>query len=215
MHNTAGLSLPGLPQPLNITSAYRKTPVRKMELVADVVVPLAQAAVSGLFVGGLITPLFVASDLPWYAGVYLGALSVGVVWGFRLAASKESLWVVEELTGTDIDGDGHTGQPPAYGVRAELKTSDGWQFDNLPGEPATLHKFATAVNRGDSFTERSATAHGLSQPEWRALRDKFVMNNWAYWKNPERPQVGVELLRSGRAVLRSIAASPPPPPDYR
>jgi len=140
---------------------------------------------------------------------------VGVVWGFRLAASKESLWVVEELTGTDIDGDGHTGQPPAYGVRAELKTSDGWQFSTLPGDPAAVYGFAQAVISGATFSERTATAAGLGQPEWFKLRDEFIDRNWAYWKNPNRPQVGIDLLRSGRAVLRSIAASPPPPPDYR
>ncbi|GAB4440011.1 MAG: hypothetical protein Kow0031_21940 [Anaerolineae bacterium] len=215
-NNSSGLKLPGLPQPLNITSAYRKTPVRKMELMADVVVPMAQATISGLMIGGLSTPLFAAAqNVPWYAGIYLGGISVGLVWVFRLATSRETLWVVEELTGADLDNDGHTGPPPSYGVRTELKTTDGWQFDNLPGQPPALHKFATAISSGESFTERNATAAGLSQPEWNALRDKFVANNWAYWRNPQRPQVGVELLRAGRAVLRSIAATPPPPPEYR
>ena len=211
LESTAGLNLPGLPTPLNVTSAYRKTPVRKMELVADVAVPLAQAVVSGLLVGGLSTPLFAAAqNIPWYAGIYVGALSVGVVWGFRMAASKETLWVVEELTGSDIDGDGHAGPPPAYGVRAELRTEAGWQFSTLPGDPAALHALAGAVTGGDSFSERTATAAGLSQPEWFKLRDEFIERNWAYWKNPNRPQVGIELLRAGRAVLRSVAATPPP-----
>ena len=216
LENNTALSIPGLPAPLNITSAYRKTPVRKMEMVADVLVPLAQAGISGLLVGGLTTPLFAAAqNIPWYAGLYLGAVSVGLVWGFRLAASKDTLWVIEELTGSDIDGDGHSGPPPAYGVRAELKKDDGWQFSTLPGTPSALHKFAVTVNGGESFTERTSYTSGLTQQEWEALRNTFISNNWAYWRNPERPQVGVELLRSGRAVLRSIAATPPPPPEYR
>ena len=211
----AGLKLPGLPAPINVQSVFRKTPVRKMELIADVVVPLAQATVSGLLVGGLATPLIIASDGPWYAGLYLGALSVGIVWGFRRAASKETLWIIEELTGADIDGDGHAGEPPApaYGIKAEVKSREGWQFATLPGEPASLHYMAQMVSRGSSFSERTATSAGLSQPEWMALRDEFITRGWAHWKNADRPQVGVALLGAGRAVLRSIAANPPPPPD--
>ncbi len=216
LEGSAKLSIPGQPSSLNVQSAYRKTPIRKMELVADVIVPLAQAGVSGLLIGGLSTPLFIAAEnVPWYAGIYLGALSVGVVWTFRLATSRDSLWIVEELIGSDLDGDGHTGAPPAYGVRTELKKDDGWQFDSLPGQPEALHKFATDVSGGETFAERTAFIAGLSRREWAALRDKFVANNWAYWRNPQQPQVGVELLRAGRAVLRSIAATPPPPPEDR
>jgi len=209
MENSAAMSLPGLPAPVNVQSVFRKTPVRKMEMVADVLVPLTQAAVSGILVGVLATPLFLSIDLPWYAGIYTGALSVGVIWGFRLGATKETLWIVEELIGQDIDQDGHAGAP-SYGARVDVRTDKGWQFDDLPGQPANLHKFAIAVAGGESFSERTAFGCGLTEPEWKSIRNKFIDNNWAYWRNPEQPKVGVDMLRSGRAIIRSIADTTPP-----
>jgi hypothetical protein len=117
--------------------------------------------------------------------------------------------VVETITKTDLNHDGKVGRPEHI-VKVEMKNSGKWQFATLPGQPAALVALAAAVVSGGSFAERTATDAGLTQEQYSDLRDIFVDRGWAVWNHPTRRQQGVTLTISGKAVLRSIAASPLP-----
>lgn len=131
--------------------------------------------------------------------------------GIKLASGL--LEVVETVTGADINGDGNVGDKPAPPpvVKVELRDDGGhWQFADLPGEPDSLQALAQAVTDGDSFAERTATNCGYTQEQWGSLRDVFIDRGWAKWNHPTRRQQGVSLLRGGRMVLKTIAATPLP-----
>jgi hypothetical protein len=211
LSNTTALAVPGRQQ-ADLVSAYRRTPYRKMELIADVAVPLAQAAITGSLsaVAVFVTGLFYG--WPWYAGPFFGVFVTGVSWLGLIWSGRESLWVIEEVIGRDLDGDGETGPPaPAWGVRAEITEGKRWQFADIPVRPGPLHKLAGAVIEGDeSFTERTAAANDMTQAEFYILRDLMVERGLAAWNHPTRRQNGVSLTRGGLALLRAIVNTPPP-----
>lgn len=84
------------------------------------------------------------------------------------------------------------------------------QLLNLSLPPQALQRFAGAIGRGDSFSERAATGAGLTQQQFYDIRDELLSRNMAVWKHPHRRQQGVELTPSAKALFRGIAASPLP-----
>lgn len=212
----AALSIPAAGADLGqagagFSSAYRKTPYRKMEMGADVLVPLTQSVITGAVVAtglGVITPFLPWS---WYVGPITGAITIGVAWGYRLAVSRETLWIVEEFIGQDIDGDGHTGRPERHTIEVWVKDGKSRKTFDIPGDLAAL-PFIQAVVEGDTFTEATAQATGYGVTAFRQLRDLFVKNRWAVWRNPSHPQQGVELTLIGRQILRQILTDNDPLP---
>jgi len=209
--NTAALSIPVEP-PAGFTSAYKRTPYRKMEMAADVLVPLAQSVITGVVVAtalGVITPFL---PWAWYIGPIVGAITVGLTWGYRLSVSRDTLWTIEEIVGHDIDGDGHTGRPEErHTIEVWVKDGQRRQPFDIPGDGQAAVYFAQAVSNGDSFTEATAQATGYGVTAFRQLRDLFVQNRWAVWRNPNHPQQGVELTMIGRQILRQIQTDDTPP----
>jgi hypothetical protein len=140
-------------------------------------------------------------------------VATGLAWGFRLGSSQQTLWVVEEITGQDINNDGYTGKPQRREISIEVREGRSTFREELPGEESLLMNFAAAVGSGQSFSEMTAQATGYGVTNLRALRDIFLKRRWAYWKNPDSPQQGVELTLSGKRILADIAHPPTPPTD--
>jgi len=214
-NTTTALAVPGQSPPADFVSAYRRTPYRKMELIADVAVPLAQATITGLLTTFGISVIGLFNAWPWYIGPICGVFVTGGAWLLLLWYGRESLWVTEEIIHDIDDGETDDDPPPqTWEVRAEVSEGKRRQFADLPGEPAQLHNLGTAVINGESFSERTATNAGFTQENWGLLRDQFITRGWAHWNHPTRRQNGVTLLRTGRAILQKIAATPlPPAPD--
>jgi hypothetical protein len=124
------------------------------------------------------------------------------------------LEVVETLTNTDLNRDGNVGKKIEHVVKVEVKNKGLWQFATLPGQPAALVALAQAITtKRETFAERTATNAGMTQEEFGKLRDIFVNRGWASWNNPTVRTQGLTITFNGKAILRSIAASPLPQDD--
>jgi hypothetical protein len=198
----------------------RVTPVGRLEPV-DVITALLDASVSCLLVtiGSGFTIIIVNSytsyDVEWWVAPGAG-LAVALLRYFDgLKLAKSLLQIIESLSNKDIDGDGHIGEPPPQVVRVELKREDSqgarWQFAELRVEPAKLLELAKAIRLGESFAERTATKAGLTQEEFKNLRDIFLDRGWAVWNHPTRKQQGVALTRGGDFIFRQIINNTPLP----
>lgn len=189
---------------------------------SHIFVPLTQSLITGGFVG-TITVIAVAKinqlggapgQIAIENGCIWGALAfltvAGVVWFFRVRAYDSLLWRVEEATGLDINQDSVVGRPEPQTVKVEVREEgkrQNWQFADLAIEPARFRELARAFLVGKSFSERVAVDCGLTQEQFRELRDKFIDRRWAQWNHPARRQQGVSLTHRGRAVLQTVAHS--------
>lgn len=187
------------------------TPVGRLE-PKDITTAIYDSGISFALITLAAGAVVYAAGWPWLVAP-AGGLGVAM-WryfgGLRLARSL--LEVVESITQTDLNHDGKVGKTE-HVVKVEIKDRGKWQFATLPGKPAALVSFAQAVianQPGVSFSERTAVDAGLTQEQYGDLRDVFIDRGWAVWNHPTRRQAGVTLTVSGKAVLRSIAASPLP-----
>lgn len=197
------------------TEAHRTSPARPASTESDVVVPLLQSLITGVIVG-LPAGTFVAlvCQWPWWSAP---AIAVGViipaVWLHRLGAHTRALWTVERVIGRDLDGDRQVGPLPVH-LEATITDrrrghSTVWRTQ-FPGEARFLRRFAAAVDAGTcTFSERDAVVCGYTQFE--ALRDQFLLNGWADWRNQAEHRQGVELTEAGEQLLAQMAATPLPP----
>lgn len=192
----------------SFSMAYRKTPWRKPEFAPDVLIPLSQSVISGLLSAIVmsIAAIFIKSWPP-----YLGLLAFPVVvaLGWLLSmVSDRGLWIIEKITGTDQDDD----EPKKKIIEIEVKNDHTRHIAELPGDEEYLRKFCQWVAAGDSFSESTAQKCGYGVTNFRNLRDIFVSRRWGLWKNADHPQQGIELTVSGKQIIRSLAATPPPYP---
>lgn len=194
------------------------TPVGRLT-TQDVTTSIYDAGVSG----GLVT--VTVFGVCWYFDwplVISPVAGIGVVlfryFGGMLLA-KSLLEIVETITQRDIDRDGQIGsEPPSPPHRVQVEIREAgearrWRFEELDIEPVKLYGLALRVVNGDSFAERTAVDAGLTQDEFRRLRDKFLAASLVRWNHPTRKQQGVSLTRGGRAILRAVLDTPLPDGD--
>jgi len=215
MENSYPLALPapnnGADNIPSFSTAYRKTPYRKQEMIADVFVPLSQAIVTGLMAGvtSSILAIFIES-WPGYIGLIIGPVVAGGVWSLAMLTDR-GLWVIEKITGQDYEYQPEESQSQKRIVEIEIKEGPRTHIATLPGDDFDLALFCQNVANGGSFSERTAQDCGYGVTNFRKLRDTFISRRWGYWKNPDHPQQGIELTVSGKQIIRDLANSLLPP----
>jgi len=181
---------------------------------ADVGVPTGRALMCGVAVGLLVGFWTWQLRVGLVVGAAVFTVTVLVQFIPRMFSSDALIMAQEVLTRRDINQDGHIGPPPTRTLRVEVVSNAGKteQYAEIPDTRA-MWELACAVGRGESFSESTASECGLSVPLFREVRDLFVERAWAYWRNPDHPQQGVELLGRGRTMLQKLADSPAPPSE--
>lgn len=193
--------------PVNFTQAKRTAPARAASMESDVSVPLAQAIITGLVIGGGVGvgAAFIAHQW-WVVPLCIGG-AAGIAWILLLVDHRSLLRVVEEIV-NEVEEAAQDVKKVV--VQAELHTgdeeTDHIDLATLPAPSLDyLREFAEAVLNGDmTFSERDAQGCGYSRTQWRELRDAFIMAGWAAWKDPENRNQGVILTRAGKAILAEI-----------
>ena len=109
----------------------------------------------------------------------------------------------------DDDDDTPTGIAPLERmIRIEfVETVNGKarvKYVNLP-DTDEFRQFARAVIGKAAKFKGDDAFRFMSRKTWESVRDSFLAAQWAIWKNDEHTTKGVDLLASGRAVLRRIA----------
>lgn len=188
-------------------------------LISAVLVPLAQAVITGLFIGlaiGAAAALF-ALEKPGVWGLAAGCIVMALAW---LAYRSRWSMVVEKALGVDINLDGFIGDPPpeeTRTVRIELVQDGGSRGDwiDLPTSPERLALLGDGLlNSGRTFNLSSWTGRGqpFTRREFEALRAALLERGLLVWRTPGSPAQGVELSPAGRAIMRRFASTTTPQP---
>ena len=174
------------------STMYRDRPMRTATAENNIQVPLAQALITGGFVALAIVTVCVCVG---WTGNVRGLIGAGVA-SFAIVACvawlkfREShyalLWLHEEISGQDLNGDGVVGRPEQAEPRAEARNilvrrgDEGAVFramlDGTAVVDDNLMEFLTDGYR-DGYTLAVANKHGLVRAEWDSVVDTMARLN--------------------------------------
>lgn len=187
---------------------------------SHVLVPLAEAIISGFLVGmasGVVVMVFYiwgngswwdAIKYGFYVSLVIGFITTCFSWRGHLGDYKSLLWYNEFAQSPEVE------QPSRQTHEARVRVNNNWVHADLPFDrdnPQALVDFAGGVTCGAApFSERGAGRYGYSAQRFTDLRDNMIRGHMAYWKDPKNKRLGVGLSASGQALLKSVASNPPP-----
>lgn len=189
----------------------REQPARPAGIVADLIVPLGQSAVTGALVAGVIA-LALGALTDWRGGdllqVWAGlALAItAAVWCAILGQTRRLLWSLEILTGRDWDNDGATGKP------AERLVVVGAQ---RAAAVATVNDAAERRSQFEAFV-LALPIRGTAERTWAPIlgRDTYLEYRtalfkcgWAKWSKQgarRKEAGGWELTTTPEAILERV-----------
>jgi hypothetical protein len=181
------------------------SPARAASVASDVLVPLLQAAVTGVIAGLIGLLVILATGWAWWLPLVIALVTFALIWLRLMQEHNEHLWIKEW----------HEQQaaPPAeihHITRLTVQVDGGRMVEteiDLPHD--VMLKIARGVvNAGRPFSEREWSGQGrlLSSPaEFRALRDKLLDMDFLRWKDDQRRNLGVEWTPEGWAMLQQLA----------
>ena len=186
-------------------TARYTTPIRAQNLESDVLVPLFQAITSGGCTALVSIPLTLIQAVPWYAPFYVWPVATGAWYFAKSSAAHKLLMLVEEFTGTDIDGDGVVGKWSAESI---VKSGQTTTVDAPTlADPRAWHRFCKAVHGGRSFSESESKRHNVPGEDWRTVYDAWVSRGWVV---PQGQRKAPLVLAVGMSHIRNYATTPPP-----
>lgn len=195
-------------------------PAREGNLHSDVLVPLAQASITGVLVASVLsiaTYLLITTSAVIVGYLFVVA-SVSITAGLwiRLMSNRNRLlWKIERITGKDFDGDGYVGEPDTLRIEVSTTNEHGFrslEFLDVPGDARRFRQFACAVLNGKPVSQSGWTGNGglYTRREFIALRDELLKRGWLVWRNPHAPAQGVTLTAKGRRALEEVCKAPYP-----
>lgn len=186
-----------------------------------VVIPLLQAAVSGLLLGSL------AAAILWLLGLNTIIVAFTTIVAFTMVVVSlvaSAAWIsglrfwremVSHLDGK-IERIPLTSyvEPEPDSVRVELIQDSGraGSYISLPASPSKLKQLASGLLTGKSFTESSwCGAHGIfTRAEFVQLRDEMYKRGLLALNSPSTPARGYSLTPGGKACIRYLAETTTP-----
>lgn len=186
----------------------------------DVLTLSALALFTGAFVAlaiGVISGLL-NHPHPFKTGFASWTIVSAGCWMLLLLRWSRMLGNLERWLSLDINGDGYIGDEPAQAeqepqapaVRVEISENDGKQVSrvDLPATQAQIKALAIGLMSGSSFSESAWTGHQapFSKAEFIRLRDEMLKRRLIQWRNERAPAQGLELSKSGKAVMRYFAS---------
>lgn len=226
--------------PLPATGGSRTvTTWRPREVASDVTTPAIWSVVGGAMIGLTSIPFAVAGhwSAVWPIGIWLGSTTIGFFAASWRILIDKSLIAHEDDLKIAPPAPALVSVPAPVAasrtMRVEVVDRDGQrsQFADLP-DTAAFHRFARLLTQPlpgktapESFTEATAKLAELiidagdttkDPPNmwgFRQIREIFIDRGWGNWKNPQRHNLGFALTVAGKALLRQIAETTPPPQE--
>jgi hypothetical protein len=188
-------------------------PTRTPTAQGDVLVPLAQAGISGLLAGVLSGVVLLATEAGVSAWIpaAIGAAVGGFVWAKLLVDHRRLLRSTEVWTRRDKDP--IAAQP--QGIRLEVKRDrgpdigPGYLFAELPTTAQAFRTWAQGVTGGRSLAQSAWTGKGrpFSRSDYEELLAFLERARVVRWVNPDAPAQGRELTRMGQEALAAYLRS--------
>lgn len=173
------------------TSFTRRQPARAASVESDVKVPFFQAMICGAIasLATLLGGVGLAAKQHWAWWIPPGAALTAFVavmalaWASLLGAHRQLLWLVEEITGQDLDQDGETGQPrepEPFLVEWTDGQNRRQERHHWPVPEEQVREIAKAhLMQGANLSKREIAKH-TSLSEEKALEVLAFMRNKAY-----------------------------------
>ena len=136
-----------------------------------------------LFIAGLILAI-ITGELHVLIGFSIaGVVAFVAAWFLLLVQGQRLLWLVETITGRDLDHDSHTGKPPAIRktVRIERRTPDGQHRDYHETylEEYQCEAIADALfNNGLTFSRRNLCPDCFPSELYTQVRNNLVRGGY-------------------------------------
>lgn len=190
----------------------REQPARPAGIVADLLVPLGQSAVTGgLLAGVVVIGLGAVTD--WRGGELLRlwfGLALGVTsaaWLLLLQETRRLLWGIERLAGRDLDGDRTVGKPRERLVLVNADKSAAVETTTDAAERRSqFAQFVEALPiRG---TAERAWIPVLGRGQYVEYRDTLIRLGWARWTSKGTRRKGAggwELTTTPATILDRLA----------
>ena len=186
-------------------------PAREGSIHSDVLVPLYQALITGLFAGAIaamLTWAFITEngEYAFYAGSTVSVLVSAAVWFSLLQDHKRMLWRVERMVGKDFDGDGIVGEPDRLVVEIQERGSYGerTEFVHLDVDRNRFLDFVRGVLGGEPISVARWTGERgiFRRGEFETIRGELLKRGILRWRGARNH--GVELTEKGREVFRGL-----------
>ncbi len=139
-----------------------------------VVVPLLQAAITGVMFAGIVGALFALS---WQLFAMLALVATAIVWMLLLTDTRRLLWGIETRLGRDMNRDGYTGEPVE---RVVLLGARHTTPADKPAAPDSCDLAAFVSGIPTHGTGLNAWPN-LSRPAWTAYRQQLMAAGFADW----------------------------------
>lgn len=166
----------------NAGAIERETPARAPDFRADVLVPLAQAAISGLIAGGLWAggAAKLGADF-WTVFSASVAIFGGAAWFILLRDHRRSLWTTERRLPTEAEEVPPAPRRPDYVIMDAGKGAEDNRRRQADAEIARVIDFITVAGLGTTSVKAMAD-HGFTRSEVEALRGVLFGVGVADWK---------------------------------
>jgi hypothetical protein len=194
-------------------ASYESPVTQGNNIEGQVLVPMAQSAVTATAVGLLSVGALVAVGLDWQQ-VLTGGLAVfGVVftgqWLYLMTDTRRMLWQVERLINRDLDGDGETGKPgKTLNINVSSTENKNMHMDRLHLEginPDDFVTFAQAVLNGQSMAVNrwTGSAWVWSRSQYDMIMSELERATLVRFVNGQQSQ-GRELTSKGKITFQWI-----------
>jgi hypothetical protein len=188
----------------------RRRPVRDATLESDVAAPALQALITGVTAGACIGAVAAVAQWqrPGAIGLAAGTGVLSLTWWALLRDHRRLLWEIERVAGTDLNGDGHVGDPRHVDVHPEPRTTrveiterrpghTRMRFVDVPLSDRELERIAHAVFVQKENFSRRGLSDIISQEDYAATYNAMLEGGLiAHIGNSN------ELTAAGRNFLR-------------
>jgi len=188
----------------------RRTLQREPSVESDFLLPVLQAF--GVAASAMIVTAVLAWYFSWHWRVVLLVFGLALAYMLvaRLRHMDSLLWATETLTGTDINGDGHTGQPGHVALVNPALARAAAAHDVDATEQAAQRAELLAFMHRCYVTGTSEGAHGVkaSGPDRQSYvrqRDVLLSLGIAQWKSEGRPKAGWKMAVSYQRAQELVA----------
>lgn len=178
-------------------------------LRAGALLPLAQAAITGILAGAGAVSVWALSRSvnAWTVFISVVSAAAFIAWIAALRRWRELLEHDHGLTAPQAESESVI--YPVETVRVEVSQNGGSWVDwlELPIDRERLGKLAQALASGQALSLASFGGSGklLSRSEFERLRSELICRGLARWVSDHGHTAGAELTPAGRAVMRRLA----------
>jgi len=169
-------------------------PARAAEVGSDVAVPLLQSAITG---GLLAIPatLLAKALVPEAPGLQLYAILASgfmcIAWMVLLGEHRKLLWLIEGVTGHDLDGDKSVGQPQerviiVNGGQMAQEAERTTKSQEGASRQAELVRFVMGLEQYGTSQREWVDRQKMDLETYKEYRDTLIRLNVANWKSVDK-----------------------------